>query len=208
MVLSPEQEAQLQGLFWSSIDETVRYIVSTAKSKDVLLELLCMRASREARLPEEMQPPKRLLLGVLLVLAATLSSGSCESDDRPLTGNLCNGEESSLCVAPGELSSVSSTSMDNLLTASGNGRWARGSSRKRKRKVAFSHEDMTRDESFRPILQTFRDSLSGTAKDTTSDTAGPEISDPSSAPYASRVSAAEEDKEVIDLVYASAHFSA
>lgn len=35
--------------------------------------------------------------------------------------------------------------------------------KRRRRRVGFSHEDMKRDESLRPLLATFRDSLSGRA---------------------------------------------
>ncbi|CAM9247898.1 unnamed protein product, partial [Hapterophycus canaliculatus] len=132
----------------------------------------------------------------LVLLAAILSSGTCESDDGFLAGNLCDGKESSLCVAPGELSDISSHNEVELPTASGNSRWTRGSSRKRKRRVGFSHEDMIGDESFRPFLQTFRDSLSGKAEDTTAYTAGQEVLDTPSATYASRVSAGNSEDEV------------
>ncbi|CAM9150627.1 unnamed protein product, partial [Scytosiphon promiscuus] len=122
----------------------------------------------------------------------------CESDGELLAGNLCSGEESGLCVAPGELShAVAPTDKGKLPAASRKKRWARESSRKRKRRVGFSHEDMTGDESFRPFLQTFRNSLSGTAKDTTAGTARQEeILYPRSVTHASRMFAVEDDDEV------------
>lgn len=157
-----------------------------------------MRAERAASLLETMLPKKCPFLRALLVLAATLSSGACESDDELMAANLCNGEGSSSCLAPGELSELmSSERKGESPSARGNGRWARGSSRKRKRRIAFSHEDMAGDASFRPLLQTFRDSLSGAGQDPIADTAGQEGLHPSSAADALRMSAAEEESEVI-----------
>lgn len=107
--------------------------------------------------------PRRLaVVGLVSLTAAELFSGAYTSNEGFITEGLC-GEESAICTAPGEISSVSSATND-LPIAKTEGKWARGKRPKRRRRVGFSHEDVAGDEFLRPFVQAFRDSLSGSAK--------------------------------------------
>lgn len=135
-----------------------------------------------------------LVVRGLVFVTAALSSGAYESDEGLLPGSLC-AEDSTACVSPGESPDISSVK-DEMPIARTKGMWAEGSSRKRRRRVGFSHEDVASDESLRPFLQTFRDSLSGKAKDASYTAAGEEVSAPLSAAD-TWIPAAEEGYEVI-----------
>lgn len=112
----------------------------------------------------------------LIFLTIVLSGGAYESDEGlpQATGSIC-AEDSTACVAPpgGGSPGVSSVK-DDMSTARTKGRRAAGSRRRRKRRVGFSHQDIASDESLRPLLQTFRDSLSGRSEKDAVDTAARE----------------------------------
>lgn len=103
-------------------------------------------------------PTRHLAVIGLISLAADLSSGVYASNEALITGGLC-GEESEACVTPGEISDASLATAVDL--PAGNTEWATGTRQKRRRRVGFSHEDVVRDESLRPFVQAFKDSLSG-----------------------------------------------
>lgn len=102
------------------------------------------------------------VVGLVSLTGAALCSGASASNDGFITEGLC-GEESAACVAPGEVSDVS-WATDDSPTAKTEGKRAQGKRKKRRRRVGFSHEDVAGDESLRPFVQAFRDSLSGNEK--------------------------------------------
>lgn len=98
----------------------------------------------------------------LVFLTVALSSGTYESDEGflPGSGSIC-AEDSTACVAPPGGNPGISSVKDDMSAAKTKGRRAVGSRRGRKRRVGFSHQDVASDESLRPFLQAFRNSLSG-----------------------------------------------
>lgn len=95
---------------------------------------------------------------VLVCLAAVLSGGVCGSDK-----GLSNGERHNddACLASSEVldTSLKSRTIDVPQPGKPDARY------QRRRRVGFSHEDVSADESLRPFLAAFRSALSGNAND-------------------------------------------
>lgn len=137
---------------------------SCSSSGSARLRVHCLPLSqRRAASPCEAMPTRRLaVVGLISLTGAELFSGAYASHEGFITEGLC-GEESAACAAPGEISDISSAT-DGLPPAKTERKWARGKREKRRRRVGFSHEDVAGDESLRPFVQAFRDSLSGNEK--------------------------------------------
>lgn len=158
--------------------------------------LMVPAATTQWACPSELVPMKWLALRGSVILATALSSGAYEWDEGllPGRGSICS-EDSAACVAPGGDPGISSDK-DDMSTARTKGGWAGGGSRKRRRRVGFSHEDVATDEYLRPYLQAFRYSLSVPREKDAADTAARE-GVTAHSPADIWIPAAEEKREVI-----------
>ena len=144
---------------------------------------------------EAMQTRRLAVVGLVSLTAAELFSGACASNEGLASDGLC-GEESAACAAPGDISGVFSAT-EGLPIAKTEGERAGGKRPRRRRRVGFSHEDVAGDESLRPFVQSFRDSLSANVKGTgfTAERDGSE----EMAAKDTSIPAAEEEHEVGDM---------
>lgn len=105
-------------------------------------------------------PANRRLATVLVCLAA-LSSEECQGGEALVGKKLC---DEGTCSISTTWSDTSAKSMNPEWLQAGPAH--RDAQARRTRRVSFSHEDISGDESLRPFLATFRESLAKGAEDT------------------------------------------